>query len=233
MAKDTASGRSDDIRESFTVGDAQSGEKPPLDTDILTSKTRFFDRWAPTYDWLLPSVFYQAIHQRLLEYVQLSEHANVLDIGCGTGRLLDRLANRFPHLQATGLDLSPEMLRQARCNNRHRPRLIFIQGVSHAMPFAEHQFEAAFSTISFLHYPDPQQVLQEVHRVLQPGGRFYLVDFTVSEWRSEIQQRFFSPVSIHFYSRQTREHMGAEAGFTCTGHHHLLGPVLLTIFEKA
>lgn len=202
-------------------------------TDILTSKTRFFDRWALTYDWLLPSVFYQAVHKRLLEYVQLSEQANVLDIGCGTGRLLDRLANHFPHLQGTGLDLSTEMLRQARRSNRHRPRLIFIQGVSHAMPFAENQFEAAFSTISFLHYPEPQQVLKQVHRVLQPGGRFYLVDYTVSEQRSEIQRRLLSPISIRFYSRQTRVRLGIEAELSCAGHHHLLGPVLLTIFVKA
>ncbi|MDJ0706511.1 MAG: methyltransferase domain-containing protein [Leptolyngbyaceae cyanobacterium MO_188.B28] len=196
------------------------------------SKTRFFDRWAPTYDWLLPSVFYQAIHLRLIEYVQVSSQANVLDIGCGTGRLLDRLAHDFPALQGTGLDLSLEMIRQARANKRHRPRLIFIQGVSHAMPFTDNQFEAAFSTISFLHYPDPQRVLQEVNRVLQPGGKFYLVDFTVPEWKTKEPRRFLSPVSVHFYSRQAREGMGAEAGFTCIGHHYLLGPVLLTIFQK-
>ncbi|MCG8366542.1 MAG: methyltransferase domain-containing protein [Pseudanabaenales cyanobacterium] len=233
MATDTAA-LPDDIRESIAIGDAKSrAGQPPIADDILTSKTRFFDRWAPTYDWLLPSVFYQAVHKRLLEYIQLSEQAHVLDIGCGTGRLLDRLAKRFPHLQGIGLDLSPEMLRQARRNNHYRPRLIFIQGVSHAMPFVENQFEAAFNTISFLHYPDPQRVLQEVHRVLQPGGRFYLVDYTLSEWRSGMQQRLFSPIRIRFYSRQTRERMGTEAGLRCAGHHHLLGPVLLTIFVKA
>ncbi|MFN7662023.1 MAG: class I SAM-dependent methyltransferase, partial [Dolichospermum sp.] len=75
-------------------------------------------------------------------------NANVLDLGCGTGRLLDRLANQFPEITGTGLDLSPQMLRVARQNNRHRPRLIYLEGNAENLPFAEGQFNAVFNTIS-------------------------------------------------------------------------------------
>ncbi len=81
---------------------------------LISNKEKFFDRWAPNYDFLLTSVFYQAVHKRLIEYVELPEQPNVLDLGCGTGRLLNRLATEFPALQGTGLDLSAEMLHQAR-----------------------------------------------------------------------------------------------------------------------
>jgi ubiquinone/menaquinone biosynthesis C-methylase UbiE len=100
------------------------------------------------------------------------DQPNILDLGCGTGRLLHRLATQFPTLQGTGLDLSTEMLRQAQQRNQHGTRLTYRQGNAESMPFAEGEFDAVFNTISFLHYPNPQQVVLEVNRVLRPGGRF-------------------------------------------------------------
>jgi ubiquinone/menaquinone biosynthesis C-methylase UbiE len=200
---------------------------------ILNQKQRLFDLWASSYDWLLPSVFYQAIHNRLLEYICLpDDRPQVLDLGCGTGRLLDRLATRFPHLYGTGLDLSAQMLLQARCRNRHHPRLIYVQGSAEALPFADEQFDAVFNTLSFLHYPKPQQVFSEISRVLHPGGQFYLADIAL-RWHTESQSLPVSPGGIQLYSPQVREQLGRQAGFSCLGHHYLLGPVLLTIFSKS
>ena len=199
--------------------------------NFLSNKKRLFDQWAFSYDWLFPSVIYQAIHKRLLEYVDLPERANILDMGCGTGRLLDRLATEFPDLRGTGLDLSSNMLRMARLSDRHRPRLIYIEGTAESLPFGEGQFDAVFSTISFLHYLEPQQVLSEVARVLSPGGRFYLVDITTKK-ETAPQVLPISPRGIRFYSPQQREVFGSSAGLLSLSHHYLLGPVLLTIFVK-
>lgn len=205
-----------------------------MTANVLTAKTRVFDQWAPNYDWLFTTVFYQAVHQRLLSYVNLPKDspAAVLDIGCGTGKLLNRLASQFPQLQGTGLDLSPEMLRQARHRNSHRPRLIFVQGVSEALPFVDHQFQAAFSTISFLHYPDPQQVFLEIGRVLKPGGQFHLVDYTTFLELGTQHNIAGLGGPMYFYSPQQRETLAANAGLICNAHHSLLGPVLLSVFQK-
>jgi ubiquinone/menaquinone biosynthesis C-methylase UbiE len=202
-----------------------------MTNDFLKNKKFIFDRWASSYDWLLPSVFYQAVHKRLLEYVDLPERVNVLDLGCGTGRLLERLATDFPHLQGTGLDLSSKMLQVARLSNRNHPRLIFIEGKAEALPFGDNQFDAVFNSISFLHYQEPKQVLQEVARVLSPGGHFYLVDITTKK-EKEPQTLSISHQGIKFYSPQQREILGATAGLSCLHHHYLLGPVLLTVFAK-
>ncbi|MBW4674507.1 MAG: class I SAM-dependent methyltransferase [Desmonostoc geniculatum HA4340-LM1] len=199
--------------------------------DFLNNKKFLFDHWAPSYDWLFPSVFYRAIHKRLLEYINLPERANVLDIGCGTGRLLERLATEFPALQGTGLDLSANMLRMARLSNRHHPRLIYVEGKAESLPFADGQFDAVFSTISFLHYLEPQQVFSEIARVLSPGGCFFLVDIT-SKKETEPQLLPISPRGIRLYSPNQRQVLGSSAGLLCLGHHYLLGPVLLTIFTK-
>ncbi|WP_254567033.1 class I SAM-dependent methyltransferase [Oscillatoria sp. HE19RPO] len=199
----------------------------------ITKKQKLFDRWAPNYDILFTTIFYQALHQRLLDYLQLPDHPNVLDLGCGTGRLLDRLAEEFPTLRGTGFDLSPEMIRQARQTkrDRHRPRLIFIQGNAEQLPFTDQQFDTVFNTISFLHYPNPSQVLSEINRVLSPGGNYYLVDFT-TPGKTGSGVLGTSPTNLHLYPLERREQLGTEAGLQCWGHYSLLGPVWLTIFTK-
>ncbi|MDM9380122.1 class I SAM-dependent methyltransferase [Chlorogloeopsis sp. ULAP01] len=200
--------------------------------EFFRHKKQLFDRWAPSYDWLFPSVFYQAIHKRLLEYVNLPPQANVLDLGCGTGRLLTRLADHFPDLHGTGLDLSSQMLRVARHSNRHHPRLIYIEGKAKSLPFADGQFDAVFNTISFLHYPEPKQVFAEVARVLKEGGCFYLVDFSYSS-QTEPFSKLMNAGGIRFYNKNNRELLGSSCGLKCVAHHYLLGPVLLTIFTKS
>ena len=202
-----------------------------MNSNFFNHKEQFFDLWAPNYDCLLTTVFYQAIHKRLLEYVELPDHPNILDLGCGTGRLLHRLATQFPTLQGTGLDLSTEMLHQAQLRNQHGVRLTYKQGNAESLPFADQEFDAVFNTISFLHYPNPQQVFLEVSRVLRPSGRFYLADYAA---REEIGTGLFSfsPGGLRFYSPQRREQFGLDAGLQCLGHYYLLSRVLLTVFGK-
>ncbi len=195
---------------------------------FIRHKMSFFDRWARFYDFPLTSVFYQAIHQRLLSYLTLPPHAKILDLGCGTGRLLNRLAAQFPDCQGIGIDLSREMIRQARLTNLHHPRLIFIQGNATNLPCGRGQFDAVFNTVSFLHYRDPQLVFGEIQRVLRPHGYFYLADYTA-------QQSGIFPVSpggLRLYSPQKREELGKLVGLSCKGHYYLLGRILLTIFQS-
>ncbi len=200
-----------------------------MNSDRLSKKEKFFDRWAPNYDCLLTTVFYQAIHKRLLEYVELPEQPKVLDIGCGTGRLLNRLATNYLTLQGNGIDLSREMIHQAQQCNQHGVRLTYTQGNVESLPFAEEQFDAVFSTISFLHYLNPEQVMLEIKRVLRSSGCFYLVDTAVRDDISGDYIPFFTG-GLRFYSHQRREQLGRAAGLECLSHHYLLGSVLLTIF---
>ena len=197
--------------------------------NFYQQKENFFNLWASYYDCLFTTVFYQAIHQRLLEYVELKENASILDLGCGTGRLMDRLAAKFPTMRAIGLDLSPSMLIEARTRNQYRDRLIFVSGRAESLTFADEQFDAVFCTISFLHYPHPQQVFRQVNRVLATGGHFYLVD----AYGGEHNFSSFVPWigEMRLYNRQQREQLGRENGLSAIAHHYLLPGILLTIFS--
>jgi ubiquinone/menaquinone biosynthesis C-methylase UbiE len=200
--------------------------------DFFHKKQRLFDRWAPAYDIIFTTIFYQSLHKRLLEYIEFPEFPNILDLGCGTGRLLNRLGSLFPKLHGTGFDFSPEMLAQARNHNRYPYRINYTQGNVESLPFTDNKFDAVFNTISFLHYPNPETVFSEVKRVLHPGGYYYLVDYT-DRWATEptIKSKM-SPGGIRFYSPIVREDLGKKVGLNFVGHHYLLGAVLLTIFQK-
>ncbi|WP_353930412.1 class I SAM-dependent methyltransferase [Okeanomitos corallinicola TIOX110] len=198
--------------------------------NFINNKKLIFDRWSSSYDWTFPSFIYQAIHKRLMSKIELPANANVLDLGCGTGQLFNRLGYQYPELRGTGLDLSAQMLRIARQKNQHRPRFIYIEGNAELLTFANNQFDAVFNTISFLHYPHPEQVISEVKRVLSPGSKFYLVDIVANN--SPLKCMANSPAAIKFYSQEQREKLGNDAGLLCLGHHYLLGFVMLTIFTK-
>jgi len=194
-------------------------------------KQTFFDRWALSYDRLFPSVVYQAIHQRLLSFVQLKAQAHVLDLGCGTGKLLKRLLAKYPEVTGTGLDLSSEMIHQAKLSNPAPDRATFQEGNAEALPFEDSQFDAVFNTISFLHYRNPDRVFAEVKRVLQPDGQFYLVD-SAFRWQPPMLTINFSPGGLRLYNTTEREILAHAAGLTCLGHQYLLGPVVLSQFLK-
>jgi len=195
-------------------------------------KTEFFDRWAPHYDTLLPSVFYQAVHVRLVDEVELPAQAQVLDVGCGTGKLLNRLAQCWPDLTGSGLDLAAGMITQAQRATPHGDRLQFRRGDVTALPFPPHTFDAVFCSISFLHYPDPVAALKSIAAVLKPMGRFYLADFAPPTWfTSQVWRPGISPGGVAFYSATAREQLGERAGLRCDRHRHLLGPVLMTQFS--
>ena len=194
-------------------------------------KLNVFNCWAATYDWLLPSVFYQAVHQRLLEYVRLPKDPHILDLGCGTGKLLNRLATHYSQLTGIGLDFSPEMLNQARQKSVDPERLHYVQGKTDQIPYPENQFDAVFCSISFLHYPDAIAVMQEIYRVLKPGGMFYLVDYAPPKVCG--QDTLIIPAGdLRFYSQRTREELGRQVALVTEAHDYLIGPVMLTIYAK-
>ncbi|MEO0758632.1 MAG: class I SAM-dependent methyltransferase [Cyanobacteria bacterium J06648_16] len=199
----------------------------------MPSKLDIFNRWAPFYDSPLTTVFYQAVHTRLIESITLPPHANVLDLGCGTGKLLRRLLKERPDLTATGIDFSAEMLTQAQRQNPDPERLTYVQGRTEALPLPDAQFDAAFCTISFLHYPDPVAVLRDVRRVLKPGGQFHLADYIPS--RLSAQDTLTIPIlagDIRFYSPQARAKLAQQAGLVIAQHQYLLGPILLTTLTR-
>jgi ubiquinone/menaquinone biosynthesis C-methylase UbiE len=106
--------------------------------------------------------------------------AKVLEVGCGPGRLSILLA-RDHGLEVTGLDLDPAMIERAKANARHSvndgDRPSFLVGDVSSMAFPDGSFDLVVSTLSMHHWAEPSAGLDEIARVLRPGGRALVWDF--------------------------------------------------------
>ena len=104
---------------------------------------------------------------------------SLLDVGCGTGPMIELLAGEYPDKQYTGIDLTPNMIKKANDKNLKNAR--FIVGDSEDLPFDEESFDAVICANSFHHYPNPQKFFDGVNRVLRRGGYLILRDYTSLE----------------------------------------------------
>lgn len=97
----------------------------------------------------------------------------MLDVGCGTGYLIHRLAERVPSDSTViGVDPAPAMLRLAQNDGRAH----IVAGVAEQLPFADASFDLVISTTSFDHWTEQRRGLSECRRVMTPEGRLVLVD---------------------------------------------------------
>ena len=109
----------------------------------------------------------------------LVSKGKAVDLGCGPGYLVLDIARRAPGLHVTGLDLSAEMLAQGRENAQRaglNDRVSFRCGDAGSLPFADSSLDLVVSTLSLHHWGNPVAVLNEVARVLRPGGSFLIFD---------------------------------------------------------
>jgi ubiquinone/menaquinone biosynthesis C-methylase UbiE len=129
----------------------------------------------------------------------------VLDLGTGSGYILRALRETRSIERGFGLDGSPEMLRNAR-SYTDDPRIGFLQGDFDALPFATDSIEHVFSMEAFYYARDPRHTLEEIRRILRPGGTFYCgVNYYEENVHSEDWQDNISIGMTRWSAREYRE----------------------------
>ena len=132
------------------------GETDAKETDRLEKQARFLTRW-------------------ILDGVEAGPGARVLDLACGTGAMMRRLAARLPDAVLIGADLSRPQLLEAR---KRSPTLALVQTDAAALPFRGGAFDVVHWSWLLEHVPRERAVgiLREVRRVLAPAGVAWMTE---------------------------------------------------------
>lgn len=146
------------------------------DTRTTAARTHF-DRWSESYENDSAARWLREIQTQALAALALTPDDVLLDVGCGTGAAVRDAAAKVS--RAVGFDLSPGMIAQAR--DRAAANQIgnveFVVGdVSGRLPFEDGAFTAVVCTTAFHHFPRPTDTINEMARVLAPGGRLVIAD---------------------------------------------------------
>ena len=147
--------------------------------ELLRVRTRAaFDAQAATYDEGMEGDHARRLYQHVVDEAVRAlagvPTPRVLDLGCGTGALAERLLDAIPGCRLTGLDLSPRMVEVARVRLHDRAGVLL--GDAERLPFHDGAFDVVVCNDSFHHYPDPERAAFQAWRVLVAGGVLVLGD---------------------------------------------------------
>jgi ubiquinone/menaquinone biosynthesis C-methylase UbiE len=143
--------------------------------------------------------------QRMIELAQPRGDEHMLDIATGGGHTALAFAPHVREVVAT--DLTPEMLAAAEAFVRGQgaTNVRFEPADAEGLPFPDASFDLVTTRIAPHHFPNPQQYIREVARVLRPGGRFVLDDNMAPEdaelgaFMNRFEQ-WRDPSHVHAYS---------------------------------
>lgn len=159
------------------------GGEPHSHAETVPQTTGMVLNWGRRYDWVVQIMALgQAgrLRRNTVDFAQIVPGEHILDVGCGTGDLTLRAAERAGSTgQVHGIDPGPEMIATAQRKAAHaRVNVDFRVGVIEHLPYPDDAFDVVLSSLMMHHLPaDLKPIgLAEIRRVLRPGGRLVIAD---------------------------------------------------------
>ncbi len=171
-----------------------------------------------TLKWSDPTRFrlYQAL--RLASCLPAEPH--ILEIGCGAGQFIRALKSALTSSVCYGCDVSDEALKQA---ESYSSNILYQKNNDQSLPYGDSSMDAVFIFDVLEHVTNPAQLLQEVGRVLKPGGLFYCFVPCEGDWLSlwhaldilhlkhDVTKKYAG--HINYFSRRSLKKMIKKEGF--------------------
>jgi SAM-dependent methyltransferase len=161
--------------------------RPDPFADLKKSQREMWASFTPI------AVFTTPVAGQLVKFAGIAAGENVLDVATGTGVVAITAARAGARV--TGLDLTPELLDQARENARiaQVPQVVWTEGDAENLPYPDASFDVVVSQFGHMFAPRPEIAVTEMRRVLRSGGRI-----AFATWPPEhFVGRMFALISRH------------------------------------
>ena len=138
-----------------------------------------FTQWADNYDNPLTSITFQQTNSHIVKLLNPKPDSSLLDVGCGSGILIQKLLSLNRNMKLYGLDITPKMVEVAKRKSENESSVEIALGSAIKMPYKNNSFDYVTCASSFHHHPDPLQSVKEMVRVLKPGGTLLILDMCI------------------------------------------------------
>jgi ubiquinone/menaquinone biosynthesis C-methylase UbiE len=144
--------------------------------DLSTIKSKMKATWEDG-DYASFATYMAPGAVEILEDWNITPGQRLLDVGCGAGQTAIPAARRGLHV--TGIDIAENLVEHARQRARKEGLVArFDQGDAEELPYADASFDVAVTLIGAMFAPDPDRVTAEFARVVRPGGKLYMANWT-------------------------------------------------------
>lgn len=131
-----------------------------------------FDARADRYDTEFEGKLSEKFYNLVIRNVETFDGFHVLDAGCGTGTILQRLSERH-HINGAGVDVEEKMLEHAK---KKCPDMDIRCCACDQTPFQDASFDAVIACMAYHHFPNKTGFAKEAARLIKPGGKLYISD---------------------------------------------------------
>jgi ubiquinone/menaquinone biosynthesis C-methylase UbiE len=180
--------------------------------------------------------YFRFFQKRLIMKAHLKVGQNFLDIGCGTGWAVRYAANLVKESgKAYGIDFSSKMIEKAKMNSLNYENIYFYKTSAKNLPFENNYFNTVICTNAFHHFSKPSKALDEIFRVLRPGGNIYIMDLTADGFiMNNIDKRVRKkePEHVKFYSTKEYQKLFKQSNLTYKTSKLFMWPMKVHIAKK-
>jgi len=173
----------------------KNGHDSPVQKEFAQVAEKYDDKW---------SFYVKATLQETLNRIEVYSGQRVLDIGCGTGILLETLEKKNPGIILAGVDPTQEMLDIA--GRRLSKKVHLERSWAEKLPFEAETFDIIISCNTFHYIREPIVALKEAMRILKPAGKLVITDWCADYITCRICELFLLIFNeAHFKTYRKRE----------------------------
>lgn len=196
----------------------------------LRRSVKTFNRRSQNYDSTTEGRMAGWLKALVLEHIQLCNDDRVLDVACGTGKLLDMISQKA-QVKCYGVDISKGMIQTA---SRNHQNMEFCNADCANIPYSSGFFDIVTNNAAYHHFTDPSAFAREAFRVLKRGGSLYIAEIRLPRLLRKLCNYlciFLPTGDVKVYTAQEIVDNFLNVGFQVSNL-FFKGPIQLICFKK-